>query len=99
MLAKLLKYDLKKHVSFFLIIDALALAFAVLARLTISSSSAFMIFVHEFSTGAVFALAANVIVNTGFRGFAKFRLSLYGDESYLTHTLPVKASTIFGQSF
>ena len=99
MFAKLLKYDLKKHLSYFLIIGGIAIFSAVIAKLTASASSAFLIFVHEFSAGAMWAMVANALVNTAIRGHLYFRNSMYGDESYLTHTLPIKPHTIFWEKY
>ena len=37
----------------------------------------------------------NILINNVMRLWSRFRQNLYGDESYLTHTLPVKRETLY----
>lgn len=95
MFAKLLKYNLKKSLPFFLLVDLIAIAGAILHRVFSLGDSAFMAFAAEFCSGIMFAMVVNALINTIIRGWAMFRRSFYGDESYLTHTLPIEPHTIF----
>lgn len=100
MFTKLLKYDLKKSLPFFLIMYAMMLVFAVVGRLcSDQGDTTFILVVGEICKGAVWALIANILINNILRIWAEFRRNLYGDESYLTHTLPVKTSTIYWSKF
>ncbi len=96
MLGKLLKYDLKWNLKFLSIFYILTLFFAILTRIFINiENSFFMDIVGKICTGATISLIFNIIVNNTFRLWANFRQKVYGDESYLTHTLPVKKSSIY----
>ena len=96
MLNKLLKYDLKWMFKFLSIFYILGLFFAVLTRLFLKvDNSLFMNIVSEITRGATFSMVFSALVNNLLRLWVKFRQSVYGDESYLTHTLPVKKSSIY----
>ena len=96
MLNKLLKYDLKWMFKFLSIFYILGLFFAVLTRLFLKiDNSLFMNIVGEITRGAAFSMIFSALVNNLLRLWVKFRQSVYGDESYLTHTLPVKKSSIY----
>ena len=100
MLAKLLKYDLKKSIKFFVIMYALIIGFAVIGRLCAESTEiTFFVIVREICSGGIWAVIANLLINNILRLWANFRRSLYGDESYLTHTLPIKTSTVYWSKF
>lgn len=100
MLAKLLKYDLKKSLKFFAIMYILILGFAIIGRLCAENTEiTFFVIVREICSGGIWAIIANLLINNILRLWANFRRSLYGDESYLTHTLPVKPSAIYWSKF
>ena len=40
-----------------------------------------------------------ILINNLMRTWVRFRHNLYGDESYLTHTLPVERKTIYLSKF
>ena len=40
-------------------------------------------------------VAFNIIINNVLRFWVRFRQTMYGDESYLTHTLPVEKNTLY----
>lgn len=96
----LIKYDLKfiyKQLAIFYII---IFVLAITARLTNFDNSPFIIrFIHEFAQGAAFGFSIGMIINGGLRDWAKFKYSMYGDESYLSHTLPIKRSTLWNAKF
>lgn len=97
MLKKLLKYNLKNQYKFFGLLYGLILFSAIISRLLSewAGAPAIIIFTKDFFEGAMWAMIANVLINNMLRVWAEFRRSLYGDESYLMHTLPVKTSTLY----
>ena len=96
MLNKLLKYDLKWMFKFLSIFYSLGLFFSILTRLFLKiDNSLFMNIVSEITRGAAFSMIFSALVNNILRLWVKFRQSVYGDESYLTHTLPVKKNSIY----
>ena len=96
MLIKLLKYDLKymvKNMSAFYIF---AIFFAIITRILSSLDQSIMIeILSKISSGCVIAMIANIIINVMMRSWVRFRDSVYKDESYLTHTLPVTKNDIY----
>ncbi len=100
MLSKLLKYDLKymlKNMSVFYI---LALFFAVLTRILFGLEQSFMIkLIGQIAVGCMFSMVASIIINVMMRSWVRFRDSLYKDEAYLTHTLPVSKNNIYDSKF
>ena len=100
MLTKLLKYDLKymlKNMSVFYI---LALFFGLTTRILFSLNETIMIkILSQISVGCLFSMLANVLINTMMRSWIRFRDSIYKDEAYLTHTLPVTKNDIYNSKF
>lgn len=96
MLGKLLKYDLAKYktISLFYLI-APVLAFVTRLMNGIDNKSVAIVVLDKFVSGITIGILIGVAVNIVMRLFANFDLSLYGDESYLTHTLPVKRGTLY----
>ena len=47
----------------------------------------------------MFAMIANILINTMMRSWIRFRDSIYKDEAYLTHTLPVTKNDIYNSKF
>lgn len=97
MLGKLLKYDLKKTMSFLVIFYSIALFLSILTRFFINEQSPFIVFIiGRILSGAVISMFANILINclmgNWIRSFAR---GVYGDESYLTHTLPVTKKQIY----
>ena len=96
MLKKLLKYDIKymfKSISIFYI---LSIFFAILTRIIFSLNQTVMIdIIGQISVGCMFAMIVNTLVNTIMRSWVRFKESIYKDESYLTHTLPVTKNNIY----
>lgn len=96
----LIKYDLrfihKQLIVFYIII----LSCAIIARITNFDTTSFWLkFIHGFAQGAAFGFSFGTLVNGSIRTWARFRSSLYGDESYLTHTLPLAKHTIWTSKF
>ena len=91
MLSKLLKKDLKKNMRWMWIIFVSAIAVALLTRgfKELGENIVFFKVLGIFFDSVFYALAVNVILQPFIRNFFNFTKSFYGDESYLTHTLPV----------
>lgn len=90
MLKKLMKYDLRSSFKIITVFYAIGLVFAVLTRifLSIENSTIFDIF-GKICSGVTISMIFNIIINNVLRMWGRFRENMYGDESYLTHTLPV----------
>ena len=96
MLGKLLKYDLKWIYKPLVVFYVLALFFAVLTKIVQQIENSLIFFViGQICSGAVIAMLINILINNFMRVWARFMKNMYKDESYLTHTLPVKISTIY----
>lgn len=96
MLIKLLKYDFKRNYRAFLIFYSLAVVFAALTRIFLNlEGSTIMYIIGQICTGTTIAIICNILINNLMRLWVGFKNNLYGDESYLTHTLPVKKSSIY----
>ena len=96
MLRKLLKYDLKWVYKLIIIFYTLAFIFSVIGRALgeIENSLVFDI-VSKISFGFAISMMASSLINCLMRLWARFVRNVYKDESYLTHTLPVKKQEIF----
>ena len=96
MLGKLLKYDLKWVYKLIIIFYILAFTFSVIGRAfsTIENSLVFNI-VSQIAFGTAISMMVSSLINTLMRLWARFVRNIYKDESYLTHTLPVKKQEIF----
>ena len=55
--------------------------------------------IGQISVGCMFSMIASVLINTMMRSWVRFRDSLYKDESYLTHTLPVTKNELYNSKF
>jgi len=91
MLSKLLKYDLRKDMRWLWIIFVVTIGFAGISRGCgyLSENIAFFKILKILFDSIFYSLAVNCIIQPFLRSFLNFTKSLYGDESYLTHTLPV----------
>ena len=100
MLAKLLKYDLKymlKNMSVFYIF---ALFFAITTRIFFSIEQTVIVnIVGSISAGCMISMLVNILINTMMISWVRFRNSIYKDEAYLTHTLPVTKNDIYNSKF
>jgi len=101
MFAKLLKNDLKKNMRWLWILFVTTIAVAGVNRgckELAENIAVFKIFAIIFDS-VFYALLVNVILHPFLRNFMNFSKSLYGDESYLTHTLPVTKNQIINSKF
>ena len=100
MLNKLLKYDLKYMIKNMSVFYALSIFFAILTRILFSLNQSVIVnIISQISVGCMFAMIINTLINTVMRSWVRFRDSIYKDESYLTHTLPVTKNDIYNSKF
>lgn len=96
MLTKLLKYDLKNILKFISVFYSLAIIFAALSRFfAIWDSSMVWLVISKIFAGASISMIFSILINCMMRSWVRFKMNVYGDESYLTHTLPVKKETVY----
>lgn len=96
MLKKLIKYDLKSTLKVVVIFYSLSLFFAILTRIFFNIENSFIMnILGKISSGVTISMIINIIINNLMRLWVDFKRNLYGDESYLTHTLPVKKTTLY----
>ncbi|MBQ7030747.1 MAG: hypothetical protein IJY87_01225 [Bacilli bacterium] len=100
MLNKLLKYDLKYMIKNMSVFYILALFFGITTRILFSLEQTIIInILGQISVGCMFAMVVNILINTIMRSWVRFRDSIYKDEAYLTHTLPVTKNDIYNSKF
>lgn len=100
MLNKLLKYDLKYMIKNMSIFYILSIFFALTTRILFNVEKSVIIsIIGQISVGCMFAMIVNTLINTMMRSWIRFRDSLYKDESYLTHTLPVTKNELYNSKF
>ena len=96
MLKKLLKYDLENVYKVLIIFYILAIITAIFTRIFYSiDNSTILNIIAQIFSGTTIAMIANILINNLMRVWVRFKQNLYGDESYLTHTLPVSKKTIY----
>ena len=95
MLKKLLKYDLKNMFKFLTIFYILSIFFSILTRIFFELNQTSIIYIiGRIPLGTVFSMLASVLINTLLRNWVRFKETIYGDESYLTNTIPVSKKTL-----
>ena len=101
MLGKLLKKDLKKNMRWMWILFVSLIAVAGITRgfKELGENILFFKILGIFFDSVFYALAVNVILQPFLRNFLNFSKSFYGDESYLTHTLPVTKNQLIISKF
>ena len=100
MLNKLLKYDLKYMFKNMIIFYILAIFFSITTRiLSTLNPSVILSILKGISTGCMISMLANIIINVMMRSWVRFKDSIYKDEAYLTHTLPVTKNDIYNSKF
>lgn len=101
MLKNLLKYDLKYVYSVLVVFISLALFFSIVERILANLATNSLIFdvASKISSGFAFGMMVSILINCFMRNWVRFKNNIYGDESYLTHTLPVKKETIYLSKF
>lgn len=100
MLKKLLKYDLKYMIKNMSVFYILALVASILTRIIFSLKETVIINIAgQICLGFMFSMIASILINTIMRSWVRFRDSIYKDEAYLTHTLPVSKNDIYNSKF
>ena len=96
MLKKLLKYDLKSINIVLIVFYGLSIFFSILTRIFLSIENSFIFnVIGQICNGTMIAMMFNIIINNLIRLWVRFKQNFYGDESYLTHTLPVEKKTLY----
>lgn len=96
MLKKLIKYDfiyiVNKVLAVFYI---MSIFFAIMTRIFLSfENSVILNIIGKVCSGVTISMIFNILINCMMRSWHRFKTNFYGDESYLTHTLPIKKSTL-----
>lgn len=101
MFGKLLKKDLSRNMRWLWILFATTLGIAIVGRGCKELGTHIVLFkiLGIFFDSVYYSLLVNVVLQPFLRNFLNFTKSLYGDESYLTHTLPVTKSQIINSKF
>ena len=96
MLKKLLNYDLEYVFKVLVVFYILAIFFAILTRIFLNIDDSFILnIIGKICNGTEIAMFFNILINSIMRLWVRFKNNFYGDESYLTHTLPVDKKTLY----
>ena len=96
MLKKLLKYDLHSVYKTLIVFYGLSLFFSVLARIFLGIENSFIMdVIGKICSGVTISMIFNIIINNLMGLWVRFKRNFYGDESYLTHTLPIDKKTLY----
>ncbi len=94
MLKNLLRYDLESIFKRLIIFYSLGIVFALFARVFFSFENSLVLnVIAQICSGATISMMCSILINNLMLNWVRFRSNFFGDESYLTHTLPVKKST------
>ena len=96
MLAKLLKYDIRNIYKPLIVFYSLAIFFSLLTRAFLSIEDSFIMnIIGKICSGVTISMIANILINNIMGVWARTRRNLYGDESYLVHTLPATRGEVY----
>lgn len=96
MLKKLLKYDLENIFKVLIVFYSLSLFFAILTRIFFTIDNSFIInIIGQITSSTAIAMMVSILINNLMRLWSRFKNNFYGDESYLTHTLPTEKKTLY----
>ena len=96
MLKKLVKYDLKSIFKFLIIFYILAIFFGILTRIFLNVENSLIVnIIGHVCSGVSISMIFNILINNLMRLWVRFKQNLYGDESYLTHTLPIEKKVLY----
>ena len=104
MLKYLMKYDIKKMTKLLIYLYPITIALAGITRLiNIGKDIQILTIIGSVFASLTYTLIANILINAIIAIIATFTTNFYKDQSYLTHTLPVKKeklllSMYFGDS-
>lgn len=101
MLGKLLKYDLKNMLKFLSVFYIIALVISIPTRIFLGYSTPLILnIIGKVLSGTLIAIFCNILINCLMRSWIKsFIYGIYGDEGYLTNTLPVTKAEIYLSKF
>lgn len=100
MLKKLIKYDTKPILKFISVFYILGIFFAILTRILFNIENSLIANIFgQITNGATISMLISILINNTMRLWVRFKNTLYDDESYLTHTLPVDKKTIYLSKF
>ena len=95
MIAKLMKYDIKNMMRILVYIYVVSIGLSIITRiLNIWSDIQVLFLIKEIFAGLTYSAVGSVIINAFAHVLKVLVCSFYKDESYLTHTLPVKKSEL-----
>jgi len=78
----------------------LSLFFGILTRIFFSIENSFIMdIIGKICSGTAIAMIFNIVINNLMRLWVRFKNNFYGDESYLTHTLPIDKKTLYLSKF
>jgi len=96
MLKNLLKYDLNNIYKVLIVFYVLSLFFAILSRIFLNIENSFIVnVIGQICSGTTIAMIFNILINNLMRLWVRFKHNFYGDESYLTHTLPIDKKILY----
>lgn len=101
MLSKLLKKDLHRNMRWLWVLFVATIGAALLDRgcKALAENLMFFKILGIFVDTVFYSAVVNSILHPFLRSFMNFSKSMYGDESYLTHTLPVTKSQLITSKF
>ncbi len=101
MLHKLLKYNLHAIYRTVTVFYVITLSCALLGRLFRlgDANNPLIFFLRELFTGAAAGLCFGTVTNNVTRIWEYTNRDFYGDQSYLTHTLPIPRHTLYSAKF
>lgn len=96
MLRKKLKYDFLSTFRYLWIFFALSLLFGALTRLFFSFENSLALYIiGSIFNGATISMLCSLLINCLMRSWVQFQADFYGDEAYLTRTLPIRPRTLY----
>lgn len=100
MLKKILKYDLQYIYKVLVVFYILSILFALFTRaFWLFTNSTIFNILGYVASGCTISFIFSILINNIMRAWARFVKNTYGDESYLTHTLPVSKQTLYLSKF
>ncbi|MBQ8219173.1 MAG: hypothetical protein IJZ79_05410 [Bacilli bacterium] len=100
MLKKLLKYDLQNIYKVLSIFYMLAIFFSTLTRIFLNFENSYILnIIGKVCSGITISMIANILINNLMGVWVRLKHNFYGDESYLTHTLPISKKTLYLSKF
>lgn len=101
MILKLVKHDIRKMTLNLLVyVYVISLALAGITRIIKIWDDIYVVFIiSQVFAGLTYSAIGSILVNTFVQVLRVFHTTFYKDESYLTHTLPVKKSELLNAKY